>query len=286
MDFLVLAFSSTVLLGAWKLGLGIYRDRLTVWAVLLVTGGAALATYALRGTATGNLEIDSEVMSSGIIAGVLNLTANYLLLQAYQRGKVAVASGVASAESLVPVLYAVLTGVAVTVSTALGVVLVLAGLAGFYVFHATTAGSPSKAGSNGGSTSVLLAAGAALCWGTATLVLALGARTSITGAEFVQQGTQFLVVVIVVLANPRRQLAGLSWRPGAVVAAAGLALGLGNVAFYAAAEMGSLALAAVLVAMSPLVTAVLAWFLLKEKLARAEVLALLVMVLGVSLIAA
>lgn len=286
MGFLTLAISSSILLGAWKFGLGIYRGRLTVWAVLLVSGGAALATYAVRGTATGNLEIDGDVFRAGIVAGALNLAGTYLLLQAYERGKVAVAGGVSSAESLVPVLFALLTGVAVTISTALGVVMVLAGLAGFYVARAITPADQALAGGKGGNTSVLLALGAAMCWGMGLLVVAVGSRTSITGTEFVQQGTQVLVVAAVVFASPRRQLAGLSWRSGAVLAGSGLALGLGNVALFAAAAAGSLALAAVLAAMSPLVTAVLAFWFLKEKLARIEVLALLIVVTGVGLIAA
>jgi len=286
MGFLALALTSSVLYGSWKFGLGIYKGRLTVWAVLLVSGGAALVTYGLRGTATGNLEIDGEVLRAGILGGALNLAGTYLLLQAYARGRVAVAGGVSSAESLVPVLFAMLTGVAVTVSTALGVVLVLAGLAGFYVFRATGSAAPAQAAGRAGTTSVLLAMGTALCWGTSLLVVALGSRTSITGTQVMQQGVQVLVVLIVVLANPRRQLAGLSWRRGAVLAGAGLALGFGNVALFAAAETGSLALAAVLVAMSPLVTAVLAFWFLKEKLARVEVLVLLIVVAGVGLIAA
>ena len=221
-----------------------------------------------------------------MFGGVLYVSGTYLLLLAYQRGKVAVAGGVASAETLVPVAFSVATGVAVTVSTGLGVVLMIGGLVAFYVPHAISRGSQGGQDARGQGVSVLLAIGTALCWGTGILVLDLGSRSSVTGTLVVEQFTQVLVVLVVVLANPRRQLASLSWRAGAVVAGAGAALGLANIAFFSAAQEGNIGLVTVLSSMSPMITALLAVAFLKERLTRIEVSALVIVVVGVCFVVA
>lgn len=286
MGLVVLALCSAALFGAWKFGLGVYRGRLSTWAVLLLNGAGAAAVYATRGLSDGRLVIGRDDLVAGIIGGALNVAGTYLLLQAYQRGKVAVAGGVAAADSLVPVAYALVLGVAVTVSTAIGVVMILAGLIAFYLPHAISRSAAGVHDRRGQRASVLLAIGTALCWGTAILVLDLGSRGSVTGTLLAQQCTQVLVVLCVVLASPRRQLAGLSWRACAVVAGAGMALGLGNVAFYSAAQEGSIGLVSVLASLSPMVTALLAFVFMKERLTRIELVALVVVVLGVGAVVA
>lgn len=287
MGVIALALSSAVLYGVWKFGLGIYRGRLSVWAVLLFSGAAAVAVYAVRGGTDGRLVLGIGELGTGVIGGVLNVTGTYLLLEAYKRGKIAVAGGVSAAENLVPIAFAILQGVAVTVSTGFGALLILAGLVAFYVPHAIGSGRGAAVDARSQRVSVLLAMGAALSWGTGILVLDLGSRGSITGTLFVQQCTQVLVVLtVIVLLNPRRQLAGVSWRAAGVLVGAGLALGLANVAFYSAAQEGNIGIAAVLASLNPMVTALLAFVFLKERLARSELLALVGVVAGVGFVVA
>ena len=286
MSLVVLGLLSAVFFGVWKFGLGINRGRLSVWAVLLCSGSAAAVVYAIRGLADGRLLLGAPELSAGLVGGLLNVMGTYLLLQAYQRGKIAVAGAVSSAETLVPVAFAVLTGVAVTVSTALGVVMVLLGLVAFYLPHAIARGGQSASDARSQRVSVLLALGAALSWGIGILIIDRGSRGSVTGTLLVQQCVQVLVVLIVVLRNPRRQLASMSWRAWMVLAGAGLALGFGNVAFYAAAQQGSIGLVAVLAALSPMVTALLTFVFMKERLTRIELAALVVVVVGVCFIVA
>jgi drug/metabolite transporter (DMT)-like permease len=281
MGVVVLALSSALLYGTWKFGLGFYRGRLSPWAVLLFSGTAAAVVYGLRGLTDGRLELGTAELTAGVIGGLLTLTGTYLLLLAYQRGKVAVAGGVASTGTLVPVAFTIATGVAVTVSTALGVVMILAGLVAFYLPHAISRRDTGTADRRGLRESVLLALGAALSWGTGILVLDLGSRGSVTGTLLVQQCVQVVAVLILVMANPRRQLAAMSWRTYPVLAGSGVALGLANVAFYAAAQEGSIGLVAVLAALSPMVTALLTFVFMKERLTRMELAALVVVVFGV-----
>ena len=69
-----------------------------------------------------------------------------------------------------------------------------------------------------------------------------------------------------------------------MLAAAGVALALGNIAFYNAADEGDIGVVSVLASLSPLVTALLALAFLRERLERREVIALLVVLGGTALV--
>ena len=71
----------------------------------------------------------------------------------------------------------------------------------------------------------------------------------------------------------------------AVLAGAGLALALGNMTYFAAANEGDIGVVSVLGAMSPLVTALLAVIFLRERLARLEVTAFGIVLVGTVLVA-
>ena len=77
---------------------------------------------------------------------------------------------------------------------------------------------------------------------------------------------------------------GVAPRAIAVLAAAGVALALGNIAFYNAADEGDIGVVSVLASLSPLVTALLALAFLHERLERREVIALLVVLGGTALV--
>ena len=286
MGVIVLSLSSAFFSGLWKFGLGIYRGRLSVWAILLCSGTTAALVYGVRGYSDGRLVLGTHEIVTGIIGGLLNVSGTFLLLQAYERGKIAVAGGVSAAESLVPVAYTILQGVAVRVSTGLGVGMIIAGLVTFYLPHALAKGGPGARDARSQRISVLLAMGTALCWGIAILVLDLGSRGSVTGTLLVQQCAQVAVVLIVVLLRPRIRLAGLTWRAWAVLAAAGVAQGLTNVCLFSAAQEGNIGLVSVLAALSPLVVALLTFLFLKERLTRSELVALIVVVAGVGVVVA
>ena len=69
MGYLTLALASAVLLGVWKFGLGMYRGRVTVWTVILVSASAAAVMYLVLGTLTGDLAFDPTEVDEGLLGG-------------------------------------------------------------------------------------------------------------------------------------------------------------------------------------------------------------------------
>lgn len=281
MGYIALALSSGVLLGMWKFGLSFYRGRISSYAVVLFSASSAAVAYVVLGSLAGTLTFDKRDFVAGLLGGACNLTGTLLLLKGYERGKVGVVTGIAAAYVLVPLVYSFIVGEQVTWVMGLGVLVILAGVAAFY-----SASMREKSEADSSRAPIFLALGAALFWGLAILVLDNGTRVSVPGTLTLSQVPQvaFTLVVVLIGARNSRALEGISPRAIAVLAAAGLALALGNIAFYNAADEGDIGVVSVLASLSPLVTALLALGFLKEKLERREILALLVVLGGTALV--
>jgi uncharacterized membrane protein len=87
--------------------------------------------------------------------------------------------------------------------------------------------------------------------------------------------------MVVVVADSLRGLAG---RPLGAIAGAGLALALGNVAFFTAANEGNIGVVSVIGSLSPIVVALLALAILGEQMVRSERFALLIVLAGTCLV--
>ena len=279
MGYLALAFSSAILYGFWAFSLSTYRGRLSNWIIILLSASAAGVMYALLGAISGTLIFDSDDVIPGLIGGVLRVGGTYCLLMAYQRGKVAIASGVAATSVLVPLSYSIYIGEPLTAITVAGVILMLAGLAAFYL--AGLRGGPGSAPSDTRAhISILFALGAALLWGTSVVVVDEGTRVSVTGTNLVAQIPQVTITVIMVLLTARSQFRTMPSKAYAVLLSAGIFLALANVAFYTAANEGNIGVVSVIGSLDPLVTAILAAFFFKERLRRSEVFAFAVVLVG------
>ena len=86
MNYLLLAVLSAVLYGVWKFGLGIYRGRISVFGVLLVSASTAGVVYVVAGLADGDLVFDGADIARGLVGGLMNCTGTLLVLKAYERG--------------------------------------------------------------------------------------------------------------------------------------------------------------------------------------------------------
>ncbi len=278
MSYFSLAFASAFLYAFWGLGLGVYRGRLSNWLIILISAVGGIATYAILGAVTGDLAIDSSDVGPGLLGGLLNVSATYLLLMAYQRGKVAIASGVAATSIMVPLGYSVYSGEPFTTLAVVGVILMLAGLATFYVISIRERKEGET--SSGTNIAILFALGAALCWGVSTVVIDAGTRVSLTGTVLMSMVPQIVVTGILVLVTARGQIRQLTSRAYAVLIATGICLAAANIAFYTAANEGNLGITAVIASLDPLILAVLAMFFFKEKLRRAEWVAFAIVLTG------
>ena len=276
--YVILALSSAILLGLWKFGIGQFRGRISTYSVVLVSASSAAVVYLFLGFTTGGLAFDRWDAYRGLIGGAFNVTGTILVLKAFERGKLGVVTGVASASTLVPLTYSVLAGEPVSRLAACGIVVILVGLLTFYVpsMKAAADASNSKA-------AIVMAAAAALSWGVAIVVIDIGSRVSVTGTMFISQLPQiaFTLIMVVVVTDSLRGLTGL---PLAAIAGAGLALALGNVAFFTAANEGNIGVVSVIGSLSPIVVALLALAILGEQMVRSERLALLIVLAGTCLV--
>ena len=286
MGYLSLALASAALLGVWKFGLGIYRGRVTVWSVILISASAAAVMYVVLGTLSGDLAFDSAEVDEGLLGGALNLAGTFLLLKAFDHGKLGVASGIAATNALVPLTYSIISGEGFTSTDVAGIVLIMAGLATFYVPHMRSRHEETLANSRDFTLVVVLALASALFWGLAIVVLDLGTKVSVTGTLATSQVPQIIVSLGIVLWAVRRNLAGVTTRALTVLIGSGIALSLANIAFYTAANEGNLGIVSILAALSPMVTALLAVAFCKETLTRIELLALIIVVAGACFVVA
>lgn len=290
--YLVLALVSALLFGVWQFAIGQFRGRVPREIVLLACCGTSAAVYLLLGVVSSEFILDFVDISRGLAGGLLNVGGTLLVLKAYETGKIGVVTGVAAAYALVPLAYSFVVGETLTGLAAAGLVVIIVGLGIFYApaaMRRTPAGHQSVGegpGARANSTyAVVLALLAAGLWGLAVVTLDLGTRVSVTGTMFVSQVPQILVTLVIALAVKKLRIR-LTGRPLAITMGAGVAVALAQVAFFTAANEGNIGVVSILGSLSPLVTAVLALVLLRERMTRLETAALVIVVVGTGLIAA
>lgn len=225
-----------------------------------------------------DLVFDPRDASHGVLGGIVNVTGTVLVLKAYERGKMGVVAGVASASVIVPLAFSFLGGEQMSPAEAVGISVIFIGLLVFYV--------PSMRSKSDAPTSPLpiaLAALAALAWGMGVVIIDIGSRVSVTATMAASQLPQMALALVMVFIVAR-SLGGLTQRAVVALAAAGVALALGQIAFFTAANEGNIGVVAVLGSLTPLVVALLALAVLKEQMSRSERVALVIVLVGTCLV--
>lgn len=282
MEYSVLALISGGLLGAWQFGIGLYRGSMSRYTVLLISATAALVSYLVLGALRQTLIFDLADLPEGLIGGVLNVTGTLMLLKAFESGKLGVASGIAATGALIPVAYSIVLGEPITGLTAAGLTCILVGLGLFYGAHLKDGNDSAEDARS--MMSIFYALGTALFWGAAIVVLDVGTLTSVTATMAVSEIPQVLLAVVVVVIGGAGSFVGVSKVSTGMLIAAGVALALSNALFYFAANMSDIGVVSVLASLSPIVTALLALAVFKEKLVKLEWAALVVVVIGTALV--
>lgn len=278
--YMLLALTSAVLLGVWKFGIGRYRGAISPAGVILVSASAAAVIYVFEGALTGDSSFDALDIGHGIVGGALNVTGTVLVLKAVERGPIGVVVGVAASCALVPLLYSFAAGESLTWLAAAGIAVVCAGLVVFYVPNMR-----KDSHSPGVSAAIGIALIAALAWGFAIIALDVGSRVSVNSTLLISQAPQ-IAYALVMLGLVRRNWGGITRASLVPLALAGVALGLGNWAYFTAAGEGDIGVVSVLGSLSPVVAAVLAYVFLKQTLQRSQVIALSIVMLGTVLVVA
>jgi uncharacterized membrane protein len=276
--YLLTALLSALLLGIWSFGIGQWRGKVAVFSVILVSASSAAVVYVVIGLLSHDLVFDPRDASRGVLGGIVNVTGTVLVLLAFERGKMGVVAGVASASVLVPLAFSFIGGEQVSPVQAIGIGVIFIGLLVFYV-----PSMRSKSDAPASPLPIVFAGLAALAWGLGVVIIDIGSRVSVTGTMVASQLPQmaFTLVMVFIVA---RSLGGLTQRAVLSIAAAGVALALGQIAFFTAANEGNIGVVAVLGSLTPLVVALLALGVLKEQMSRSERVALVIVLVGTCLV--
>ncbi|CAB4969429.1 MAG: hypothetical protein F2840_16025 [Actinobacteria bacterium] len=226
---------------------------MSLYFVILVSASAAILTYVTLGLATRNFVFDIRDVGAGLPGGFLNLLGTSLLLKALATGRMGVVSGVGRSYVLIPVAYSLVIGESLGVLPAVGMVVIVLGIALFCL-----QGWRKGGGSDDSLRPIFLALGTAVLYGLAVVMLDIGSRANIYGTLTLAQCPHVVVTSVIVLTARRYRGTG-------------------------ARDIG---IVSVLRSLSPIVTALLAFFILKEALRRTEVLALIVVLIGTGLVLA
>lgn len=269
----VLSLLSSVLWGTSDFAGGLLSRRRPAYAVvgasqavgLLVATAVALAT---SGFAEPRGWVPWSVLAG--VAGALGLVSYYAALA---EGTMGVVSPIAALGAIVPVVVGVLSGEQPSVVVLVGVVVALAG--------AVAASGPELSGGTG-ARPVLLAALAGVAFGATLTFLALGADHSPVMTLWGMRTTTVLRFGCAALAA--RSVGGLESRDLGPLLLIGVSDVGANLLYALATRLGLVSVTAVLASLYPVVTVLLAWWLLHERLLRVQQVGVVAALAGVVLV--
>ena len=211
----------------------------------------------------------------GIFAGFLGYFGLICLYAGLASGSMGVVSPISALSAVIPLSYALMNGETLSTLTSIGIALALVG-----AFCASgpelSQGLPIRP--------LLLALGAALCFGTALTFIAIGSQTSALMTMVVMRAATFLVTIGIAVRY--RSMGGFSTSEYPRLAFIGVSDFLANLLLGIASNSGPISVAMVLGSLYPIATALLAYRFLHERLHRVQYVGIILAVGGVALISA
>ncbi|CAN2193153.1 EamA domain containing protein [Candidatus Nanopelagicaceae bacterium] len=218
---------------------------------------------------------DGGYFVAGALAGVSGYLGLICLYAGLSTGRMGVVSPISSLSAVIPLTFALITGEVLTVAQGVGVVIALAG--------AFCASGPEL--SQGLSPKPLfLALGAAAGFGTAMTFMSIGSESSALMTMVMMRSTTFLVTVTLVIRY--RTFGNFSKSEIPVLIFVGVADFSANLLLGVATNFGLVSLVMVLGSIYPIVTALLAFKFLHERLHKIQYVGIVLAVAGVALISA
>jgi drug/metabolite transporter (DMT)-like permease len=251
---------------------GIYSRRRSVWSVVAVAQPAAVLTAALvvivRGVPSPPL-LAALAPFLGGIAAILALVAYY---SALTEGAMGVVSPIIASSAAVPVVVGLARGERPSVVQFVGMALAVSGI----VLISRTRDVEHR---RVRPRSVILALAASAGFGAMLVALDIGGDVDPYWAVLdARIGSVVTAAAYLAIRRPHLSLTPTDI-PGMV--GSGILLASANMLFALASSLGHLSVIAVLSTLSPVVTTLLAWALLKERLSVPQVLAAFTVLLGV-----
>ncbi len=246
------------------LGLSQVFGLLTGIVIVLISGdwhGQALGT--------------NGYLISGALAGLFGYLGLACLYEGLSTGRMGVVSPISSMSTVIPLVYALLTGDKLSTLASIGIVVALIG-----VFCASgpelSNGLPIKP--------LLLALGAAVGFGLALTFIAIGSESSALLTMVSMRATTFFVTISIAIKF--KTTGGFSKQDMPILIFIGAADFIANLLLGVATTKGLVSVAMVFGSLYPIATALLAFKFLNERLHKVQYVGIVLAVSGVSLISA
>lgn len=277
----LLALLSSALWGMSDFLGGKASRRLPVASVLGISQLAALLLLVPLAIATGALNSPRDYVLPGVIAGLVGMCALFAFFRALSLGTMGVVAPVAALGVAVPVIAGLARGEEPSALQAVGMVVAVVGV--------VLASGPELSG-RAGVGPLLLAVFAAVGFGVVLVLVAVGSEGDVGGVVMTLLTMRLSAVTVLtglLLASARRRGADLGVRRSdlpllVLIGAADVAA---NGAYALASRSSLVSVAAVLASLYPVVTALLAYRFLHERLRPIQVAGVAVALLGVGLLA-
>ncbi|HEX3806956.1 MAG TPA: DMT family transporter [Gaiellaceae bacterium] len=274
---LVLALGSSVVWGTADFGGGSLTRRLPVFPVTVFSQAAGFVALIVAVAIRGG-DVGGRSFALGLLAGLGGGAGLAAFYRALSLGTMSVVSPIVACGAVVPFAISLATGERPARIAVVGAVLALGG-AVLASLEERRSDSPERA------RAVVLALVAAIVLGLFVYFLGLGSRqgdalSTLFGARV---GSLTLLVTLALVQRAPLRIARVSLPAVALV---GLADVTANALFAFASGHGLLALVSVLGSLYPIVTVVLAYMLLGERLTRAQRAGVAIAMAGVVAIAA
>lgn len=270
---LVLALASSMMWGIADFVGGIASKRTPSTVVAGLSQFIGLIVISGIGLVTG-FNWDSAALGWAVLAGLSGYAGISMFYQALATGRMGIVSPIAALGALVPLSAGLLAGDSPTSLQMLGVIVAIIGI--------VLASGPELSG-GADPKPVLFAVGAAFGFGFALWAIAQGSAysviTTMTAMRCVSVVTAGLGAVVT---RTRVQLSTIDWR---LVVVAGAFDVLANLTFGMATTGDLLSLVSVLGSLYPVVTVLMAWALLKERLQVVQYVGVIAALAGVAAIA-
>jgi drug/metabolite transporter (DMT)-like permease len=271
----ILALLSAVLWGSSDFEGGRLSKRYPAISVLGSTQLISLIFGFALVIAVGETKLTSKVFFAGAAAGLFGYLGLICLYAGLSTGKMGVVSPISSLSVLIPMSVALIGGETMSTLTAIGCALAIIG--GFL-----TSGPEFSKGIS--LKPLLLAVGAALGFGSALTFLAIGAAEApILTMVCMRVATAFVTIGIAI---KKRGFGGLGKANLPSLIFIGVADFAANATLGLAVNIGPVAVSMVLGALYPVFTVLLAFFILHERLHKAQYIGGIAAVAGVALISA
>jgi drug/metabolite transporter (DMT)-like permease len=277
----LLALAASVSWGVSDFLGGLNSRRLSQAAVLLITqtvGVILLVPIAVWG---GPPHLDPSSATFAVAGSASGLVGIAALYRGMAVGAISIVAPISATGAAVPILFGLLQGERATILQSIGIALAAVGI----VLASRASGEPPTNGRR-----VRLASGvglailAALGFGGFFVLLHQAAVHDVLWAGAVQRLTGVCIMLVVVVL--RRPALAVGWHslPGLVLI--GVLDTTANVLYAYASVLGLVSLAGVLASLFPVVTVILAWVVVRERLSPGQGSGVVCALAGVACIAA